>query len=70
MPAGYTGPEDPEKGVPYRHTRARAQLMLAHATQEQMRRALQLLIWQRPGEALDALCASMDPDTQQEREPS
>ena len=46
--------------MPFRHTRAKAALMLSGATELQMRQALTRLIFGVPDKVLDALCEVMD----------
>lgn len=46
---------DPDKGKAFRHTRAKARLMLGGLTSTQQTVALELLIEKRPEDALDAL---------------
>lgn len=55
-------PEDPDKGKPFRHARARARLMLAEATTAQRAAALDALIERRPNDVLDALIEAVEPE--------
>lgn len=49
---------DPDKGKPFRHTRAKARLMKGTLTGIQLAVALELLIEQHPEDALDAMIAA------------
>lgn len=44
-----------EAGKPFRHTRAKARLMLTDLTETQLKAALAALIEKRPEDALDAI---------------
>jgi hypothetical protein len=57
---GYAGPEDAEKGVPFRHARAKARLLLMETTEGEKTRVLEILIGSRPNEVLNALCEVVD----------
>jgi hypothetical protein len=49
---------DPDKGKSFRHTRAKARLMMGGLTHTQLTVALQLLIEARPEESLDAMISA------------
>jgi hypothetical protein len=49
---------DPDMGKPFRHTRAKARLMMGGLTSTQLTVALELLIEKRPEDALDAMLAA------------
>lgn len=51
------GDKDPDAGTPNRHTRSKAMIMLVCATDQQVRRAMLLLLEKRAGDVLDALIA-------------
>jgi hypothetical protein len=49
---------DPDKGKPFRHTRAKARLMKSNLTCSQLRVTLELLIEKHPEDALDAMISA------------
>jgi hypothetical protein len=49
---------DPDAGKPFRHTRAKARLMMGTLTTTQQRVALELLIEKRPEDSLDAMISA------------
>jgi hypothetical protein len=49
---------DPDKGKPFRHTRAKARLMKGTLTSTQLTVALELLIEKHPEDALDAMISA------------
>jgi hypothetical protein len=56
------GRKSPGLGVPLRHVRDKAMLLLGAATEDELRTALIVIIATRPEIALDALCEAADPD--------
>jgi len=59
-------PPPQEKGIPFRHTRNQARLLLADATREELIAAMTDVISKNPALALDALAAATDPDRKPE----
>ena len=60
MPRGYTGPPDPDKGKPYRHTQAKIRLMLglsggAYPACEDLLTIIIRVAEKRPDDVLDAV---------------
>ena len=59
--------EDPEKGVPYRHTRAKIRLLLEHdgdlVTYETLLAILLKVAEKRPEDVLDAVLAELGDET-------
>jgi hypothetical protein len=49
---------DPDMGKPFRHTRAKARLVMGTLTTTQQTVALELLIEKRPEDALDAMISA------------
>jgi hypothetical protein len=62
MPVWRKGAKAQDKGVPFRHTRDKALVLLGAATEGQLHEALFLLIDKRPDLALDILCQACNPD--------
>lgn len=65
MPRGYHGPEDPEKGMPHRHTRAKIELLLTEPdlpTYEQLLAVIMKVAEKRPEDVLDAVTAVVSDD--------
>lgn len=62
MPDGFwkKGDKDPQAGVPFRHARNKAALMLSDASESVMRDALCALLLDRPNEVLDALIKAIE----------
>jgi hypothetical protein len=56
------GQKDPERGTSARHARQKAFMMLAAATDQQVRHAVRQLLETRPVEILDALLAVLGDD--------
>lgn len=62
MARGYAGPEDPDKGKPYRHTRAKIDLMLTEPDLPTYGQLLEIITWladQRPVDVLNAIVGIM-----------
>ena len=59
-------PSPQEKGIPFRHARDKARLLLADATREELMAAMAAIIGKNPALALDALAAATDPDRKTE----
>lgn len=57
MPRGYTGPPDPDKGKPYRHTQAKIRLMLKDIEDDPLAlvQVILRLAEKRPEDVLDAV---------------
>jgi hypothetical protein len=52
--------QDPKKGVPYRHTRAKIELLLLGATAHDLFTVIGKVADKRPDDVLDAVIAVMD----------
>lgn len=64
MARGYAGPEDPHKGKPYRHTRAKIELMLDEGEglprHEDLLRIILKLADKHPVDVLDAIVEALE----------
>jgi hypothetical protein len=55
MPRGYAGPDDPDKGMPHRHTRQKIRLLLTGPSTDLLEKMLLKVAEKYPDAVLDAV---------------
>lgn len=60
MVKGYAGPEDPDKGKPHRHTRAKIRLLLPYLDAGDLANVLWKIADKQPDLVLAAMCERVE----------